>query len=50
MLIMATGGAGEGTSGSGAGPTPGNDPEQYDNPNYGPGMLPEEYSKLYPCC
>ena len=34
MLIMATGGAGEGTSGSGAGPTPGNDPEQYDDPNY----------------
>ena len=30
--------------------TPGNDPEQYDNPNYRLGMLLEEYSKLYPCC
>ena len=50
MLIMATGGAGEGTSRSGAGATPGNDPEQYEDPNYGPGMLPEEYSKLYLCC
>ena len=50
MLIMATGGAGEGPNGSGAEAIPGDDPEQYDDPNYGPGMLPEEYSKLYPCC
>ena len=49
MLIMATGDAGEGPSGSGAGATP-DDPEQYDDPNYGPGMLLEKYSKLYPCC
>ena len=47
---MATGGAGEGPSGSGAGATPGDDPEQYDDPNYRPGMLLEEYSKLYPHC
>ena len=50
MFNMASGGSGDVPSGAGGGGNPDDPQEQYDDLNYGSGMLLDDYSKLHACC
>ena len=50
MSNMATGSSDDVPSGAGGGGNPDDPEEQYDDPNYGSGMLPDDYSKLHVHC
>ena len=49
VFNRASGGSGDVPSRAGGGGNPDDPQEQYDDLNYGSGVLPDDYSKLHTC-